>query len=124
MASGELGRDRSAFRVAALVSHRTLHSVSLTSVARVCASPSLVALILVLCRVVLAVVWHAWMVVGRCVGHVSCWHLWEVTHIIRVWGTGMKWLGGTKPTSTSPRSGVWRPLDGPSSVGDELSLDH
>ena len=41
--SGELGRDRSLFRVASPVSHCTLHSKPLTSVPRVCASPSLVA---------------------------------------------------------------------------------
>ena len=38
--SGELGRSRSAFRVASPVSHCTLHPKSLTSVPRVCASPS------------------------------------------------------------------------------------
>ena len=41
--SGELGRSRSVFRVASPVSHCTLHSKPLTSVPRVCASPSPVA---------------------------------------------------------------------------------
>ena len=32
--------------------------------------------------------------------------------------------GETKPQSTRTRSGVWRPLDGTLSVGDELTSDH
>ena len=118
--SGELGRGRSAFRVA------SLHSKSLTYVPRVCASPSPVArvrasassLCCACCGV--ASVGGGRTLCGSCLlvalgtgdTHNSC-----LEH-------GHDVLGGTKTQSTRTRSGVWRPLEGPLSVADKLALGH